>query len=253
MCLFVSYSLFRFRCSLVSAALVDSIFFFQAEDGIRDAQESRGLGDVYKRQTDADPHYPAFALPRIVDGLQRAVANLAPARVGWTVAAAPEHTHTRVWIRRPDKRLPDPFGELTVRANMHPGHQNPDTIGPSGPSDPALTLLAVQSPAGRPLAVLANYSMHYFGAPALSADYYGVFAEKLGTLLGADGAGPAFVGIMSQGTSGDQQWMAMPTRHEADRSLTGEFSPRLLDLFHVGADAERRILRGHAQPDDAFR
>ena len=24
--------------------------YFQAEDGIRDAQESRGLGDVYKRQ-----------------------------------------------------------------------------------------------------------------------------------------------------------------------------------------------------------
>ena len=30
-------------------------FFFQAEDGIRDAQESRGLGDVYKRQV----HSPA--------------------------------------------------------------------------------------------------------------------------------------------------------------------------------------------------
>ena len=29
---------------------VMSVFFFQAEDGIRDAQESRGLGDVYKRQ-----------------------------------------------------------------------------------------------------------------------------------------------------------------------------------------------------------
>ena len=29
---------------------VSDIFFFQAEDGIRDAQESRGLGDVYKRQ-----------------------------------------------------------------------------------------------------------------------------------------------------------------------------------------------------------
>eukprot|EP00658_Telonema_sp_P-2_P002947 TRINITY_DN11084_c0_g1_i1.p1 TRINITY_DN11084_c0_g1~~TRINITY_DN11084_c0_g1_i1.p1 ORF type:complete len:456 (+),score=124.06 TRINITY_DN11084_c0_g1_i1:71-1438(+) len=28
-------------------------FFFQAEDGIRDAQESRGLGDVYKRQVDS--------------------------------------------------------------------------------------------------------------------------------------------------------------------------------------------------------
>ena len=30
--------------------MVDLFFFFQAEDGIRDAQESRGLGDVYKRQ-----------------------------------------------------------------------------------------------------------------------------------------------------------------------------------------------------------
>ena len=28
-------------------------FFFQAEDGIRDLVRSRGLGDVYKRQTDS--------------------------------------------------------------------------------------------------------------------------------------------------------------------------------------------------------
>ena len=28
------------------------IFFFQAEDGIRDSQESRVLGDVYKRQVE---------------------------------------------------------------------------------------------------------------------------------------------------------------------------------------------------------
>ncbi len=27
-------------------------FFFQAEDGIRDVERSRGLGDVYKRQDD---------------------------------------------------------------------------------------------------------------------------------------------------------------------------------------------------------
>ena len=30
------------------------VFFFQAEDGIRDLVRSRGLGDVYKRQDDAD-------------------------------------------------------------------------------------------------------------------------------------------------------------------------------------------------------
>eukprot|EP00658_Telonema_sp_P-2_P078484 TRINITY_DN7357_c0_g1_i1.p1 TRINITY_DN7357_c0_g1~~TRINITY_DN7357_c0_g1_i1.p1 ORF type:complete len:307 (-),score=70.72 TRINITY_DN7357_c0_g1_i1:380-1300(-) len=33
-----------------SVLLCFFFFFFQAEDGIRDAQESRGLGDVYKRQ-----------------------------------------------------------------------------------------------------------------------------------------------------------------------------------------------------------
>ena len=29
---------------------MDRVFFFQAEDGIRDLVRSRGLGDVYKRQ-----------------------------------------------------------------------------------------------------------------------------------------------------------------------------------------------------------
>ena len=31
------------------------LFFFQAEDGIRDLVRSRGLGDVYKRQRPARP------------------------------------------------------------------------------------------------------------------------------------------------------------------------------------------------------
>ena len=103
--------------------------------------------------------------------------------------------------------LDDPFGHRTVRANMHPGHVNPDAIAPSGPVDPALTVLSVQTTDGRPIAVLANYSQHYFGASPVSADYYGRFAAALARRIGA-GAGPRpFVGIMSQGTSGDQMWM----------------------------------------------
>ena len=31
-------------------AVAEAVFFFQAEDGIRDCLLSRGLGDVYKRQ-----------------------------------------------------------------------------------------------------------------------------------------------------------------------------------------------------------
>ena len=41
------YDLLIFRIRFESFGI---FFFFQAEDGIRDAQESRGLGDVYKRQ-----------------------------------------------------------------------------------------------------------------------------------------------------------------------------------------------------------
>ena len=36
-------------CSVASFLFV--FFFFQAEDGIRDLVRSRGLGDVYKRQS----------------------------------------------------------------------------------------------------------------------------------------------------------------------------------------------------------
>ena len=43
---FVPYPTSEFFCFLYSS----SIFFFQAEDGIRDPLWSRGLGDVYKRQ-----------------------------------------------------------------------------------------------------------------------------------------------------------------------------------------------------------
>ena len=40
------------KCFFLSAEeeIVTLFFFVQAEDVIRDAQESRGLGDVYKRQ-----------------------------------------------------------------------------------------------------------------------------------------------------------------------------------------------------------
>ena len=41
-----------------------SVFFFQAEDGIRDLVRSRGLGDVYKRQVLEKPK-PSSGMPTI--------------------------------------------------------------------------------------------------------------------------------------------------------------------------------------------
>ena len=157
--------------------------------------------------TGVDQDYTEFLCGRIVECIEKAAANLAPARVGWASIVDSEDTNCRVWIKRPDRIDVDPFGERTIRAMMHPGYQNPDYVGPCGPEDPVLTVLSVQSPEGVPRAVLANYSMHYFGAPAISADYFGPFAEKIKQMLEAQANDPPFVGMMSHGTSGDQHWM----------------------------------------------
>jgi len=156
--------------------------------------------------TDADPTY----VPILRDKLARAVAaaqeNLEPAQAGITVADAAEYTALRRWIRRPDRVAEDPFGNLTVRANMHAARKSwDDVIGESGPEDPDLSLVSFRSRDGRPLAVLANFSMHYFGHKALSADYFGLFSKGLQDRLQPeppDGAAP-FVAMMSHGCSGD--------------------------------------------------
>jgi hypothetical protein len=157
--------------------------------------------------TDADSEYVRFLPGRLAEGIEKAAQALVPARAGWSVIDDFAHTHCRRWILRPDKMRSDPFGALTVRANMHPGYQNPDAIGPSGPVDPALSLVSIQSADGKPLALLANYSMHYFGSPIVSSDYYGVFAARLAERIGAGSGNGPFVAMMSQGTSGDQMWM----------------------------------------------
>jgi len=155
----------------------------------------------------ADPDYPQFLTGQIAKSIQQAAGNLTAAKVGWTVVKGYEHNHCRRWIYRPDRIETDPFGERTVRAHMHPGHQSANHVGPSRPADPDLSLLSIQTAAGRPLVVLANYAMHYYGASPVSADFCGRFGDQLADLIGVEDDDASFVGITSQGTSGDSMWM----------------------------------------------
>lgn len=180
--------------------------------------------------TPEDPNYPRFLLARVVEGFRQAVGRLQPARIGWAIKPVPELTHTRIWIRRPDRLEENPFGERTVRANMHPGYLNPDVIGPSGPSDPDLSLVSIQSLSGQPIAVMANYAMHYYGAVPISADYFGRFAERLRVLVGGDRNESPFVGIMSQGYSGDQHWMDYGRAQTP--SNINEYADKLAQIAH---------------------
>jgi hypothetical protein len=150
----------------------------------------------------ADAAYTDFLPGRIAVAVSQAHARLEPAQLGSAVVDAAPLTACRRWITRSDQMLRDPFGRQTVRAMMHPGHQNAAYVGPSGPEDPWLSLLSVQAEDGRPLAILANFSMHYFGGhPGISADYFGRYCRGLQQRLAPEDEG--FVGILSQGTSGD--------------------------------------------------
>ena len=153
-----------------------------------------------------DPAYAEFLPGRIVSSIVEAEKRLQPARAGWTVVTDEKHNHCRRWIFRPDRMMTDPFGVVSVRAHMHPGYQSTNHIGPSGPADTDLSLLSIQTRDGKPLAVLANYAMHYFGSPLISGDFCGRFGRALAKQIGLTEQG-GFVGMMSQGTSGDSMWM----------------------------------------------
>ncbi|MCH5377416.1 MAG: LamG domain-containing protein, partial [Planctomycetes bacterium] len=165
--------------------------------------------------TNADPNYVPYLREKLAEAIAAAEANLEPAKVGWGSTQAPEFTALRRWILRPDRLRDDPFGNPTVRANMHAGRKWEDVVGESGPEDPQLSMISIQSSSGRPLALLANFSMHYFsGDKPLSADYFGRFAEDLQNRLGSEETQKTpFVAIMSHGCSGDI-WRKDYTRSE---------------------------------------
>jgi hypothetical protein len=100
----------------------------------------------------------------------------------------------------------NPFGSTNDLVKMNPGRASKDLDRPSGPTDPEIVLLSVQSPEGRPIAVMANYSLHYVGGVPnghISADYFALFCDRLQQLLGADRQSPPFVAMLANGTSGN--------------------------------------------------
>ncbi|NOY29936.1 MAG: hypothetical protein GXP28_07085 [Planctomycetes bacterium] len=121
--------------------------------------------------TDRDDRYCHFVVPRIAQGIQRAQKNLVPAKIGWAVGRDEKNVGCRRWLMKPGVAPTNPFsGTTNDRATMHPGYGNENAIEATGPVDPSVTILSLQTLDGRPLALLANYSMHYVGASAVSAD-----------------------------------------------------------------------------------
>jgi len=177
---------------------------------------ARGSSKV--KASEALSDYQSFVIRRIADGVRRALNNLEPARIGWGCAKEPTQVFNRRYYMKPGTPTPNPFGG-TDKVVMNPGQGNPRILKAAAPTDPEIVFLSVQSTDGRPIALLANYSLHYVGPRAgqvISADYFGVFADRIQELLGADRLDPPFVGILSNGTSGDINninWLKKPEKH----------------------------------------
>lgn len=149
--------------------------------------------------------YQKFVARRIADAVRCAVNNLAPARIGWGSGQDPKQVFNRRWFMKPGTVPLNPYGEQD-QVKMNPPAGSKDLVKPAGPTDPEICLIAVQGTNGRPISVLAAYSLHYVGGvgPAhISADYYGMFCDRLQQLLGADRQDPPFVAMLCNGTSGN--------------------------------------------------
>jgi hypothetical protein len=149
--------------------------------------------------------YQSFVARRIADGVQRAVNALRPAEMAFGTVEAPEHVFNRRWFMQPGTVPPNPFG-TTDLVKMNPGAGNANLTEPAGPTDPTISILAFREPNGGPISVYSAYSLHYVGGVAgadISADYYGMYCERLARLLKADQLDAPFVALMANGTSGD--------------------------------------------------
>jgi neutral ceramidase len=161
-------------------------------------------------QSEPDQEYVDLLVERIALGIEQAYNQLEPARIGWGSVEQRSLLFNRRWYVKGDDNantvVENPFGTKSDRVITNPGYNNPNVSKSINLIDPELGFISVQSRDGRPIALLANYSLHYIGgvpAGLVSADYFGEFAIRLTKKLDAGNVQPPFVGIMCNGTSGD--------------------------------------------------
>jgi len=135
--------------------------------------------------------YQKRLIKGIVDAIVQASKNRQPAKAGWSGYDLPDEVFCRRWFLKPGTVPTNPFGEDTDIVKMNPSRNNKVLINPAGPTDPEVSVLYVANAKGRPLAVLANYSLHYVGHTGgeMSADYFGEFSRLMPVRLGRTAEG----------------------------------------------------------------
>jgi neutral ceramidase len=181
-----------------------------------------------------DEAYSLALPPLIVQSVIQAKQNLRPAKIGWGNVDVPEHVLCRRYTMKPGYTPQNPVtgGADKVKTNPFGGE---DFIGqPNAATDPEVGFFAIKGLDDKWISILANYSLHYVGDwenGTISSDYFGEFSRQLKAKLNA---GDDFVGIMSNGTSGNINiWDFLNT----DRYPTEQFEKSKL----IGGDIAQKV------------
>ncbi|MCA9021069.1 MAG: neutral/alkaline non-lysosomal ceramidase N-terminal domain-containing protein [Planctomycetaceae bacterium] len=159
----------------------------------------------YGRASEKDDAYYEQLLEQMASAIIQAEQNLAPAQIAWGSFDAGKYAACRRFLAEKGSVSLNPFGVAGEQIKSVSGRSN-SIIQPAAPIDPQCSILSVQHRDGTPLAVLGNMSIHYCGGyqkGQISADYFGAYARHLAKKLTTDKAHPPFVGMLSNGTSGN--------------------------------------------------
>ncbi|RQP18969.1 MAG: hypothetical protein EAS52_03805 [Parapedobacter sp.] len=139
----------------------------------------------------------------IARAAKKAADNSRTAKIAWGVTDQPQHVLCRRYQMTADCTPRNPVTGAVDAVMTNPFGNESKIIGPTTEPDPGLGYLAVKGLDDEWIAMLANYSLHYVGdceRGTISADYFGYFARALASKLSAKSE---FVGMMSNGTSGE--------------------------------------------------
>ncbi len=186
-------------------------------------------------QSDADRDYQRWVSIRIADAVRCAANNRRPAQIGWAVGSEPRAVFNRRYFMNPGTMPENPWGKTDDKVKMNPGVGNPNVVKPAGPIDPALPVVAVRDSDGDPIAVLANYTLHYVGGVGpshISADYFGMWADVI-----------------------EREWAAPATVNKSPMvaMLTNGCSANINNVDVLGSSSKTRPLSPYYQMDKVAR
>lgn len=151
----------------------------------------------------ADLQYMGKLPALIVKAVVSARQNLRPAKVAWGAVDVPEHVLCRRYKMKPGYIAPNPVTGKADGVKTNPFDGGHLIDHGTAETDPQVSFLGVMGTDNKWISLVANYSLHYVGDwdnGTISADYFGEFSRRIQAKLQA---GDGFVGMMSNGTSGN--------------------------------------------------